>query len=99
MSEEIEEKGPAMVAPQFDLNASLNFDWFQGDFGYADDVTLSNKIVKARKEYECHGCGHAVRIGEHHRSMTSRFDGEIHSHRWCQNCCIAAILCDLGHQA
>ena len=86
------------VSPTFDLNEALYIDWFEGDFGDGE-TRLSNKIVKGRKEHECHGCEKPIVKGELHRSMTEKVDGELESYRWCQKCCIAGILMADGHDA
>lgn len=89
---------PNPVSITFDLNEALNFDWFQGDFGEGE-TTLSNKIVKGRKEHLCHHCDQAIKKGDLHRSMTQKVDGELETYRWCQKCCVAGILLEQGHDA
>lgn len=70
----------------------LAYDPFEGDFGSPGDITLRDKIVKARKSGECHHCGHEIQPGYFARSMTAIFDGKLMSWRWCQACCEAMAL-------
>jgi len=86
------------ISLTFDLTEALYVDWFEGDFG-GDETTLSNKIVKGRKEHTCHCCDKTITVGELHRSMTDRVDGELENYRWCAKCCAAAILQSEGHDA
>ena len=77
----------------------LQFAPFDGDFGAPEDVTLSNKMVTARKEGPCAHCGLTICKGERVRSMSSKFDGELMSHRWCALCCAAMAKCQADKQS
>ena len=70
----------------------LEFDPFEGDFGMPDDIVFSNKMVVARKPGPCAHCGLEIVKGERVRSQSSKFDGELMSHRWCALCCGAMVL-------
>ncbi|EDT1620314.1 hypothetical protein LS97_002143 [Salmonella enterica subsp. enterica] len=74
-----------------DLDAALDFDLFEGDFGTPFDTELSNKIVTSRGEYKCHICAGEILKGENHRSTTWKFDGELMSYRCCNECCMAMV--------
>lgn len=86
-----------IVSRQFDLAQCLDFDAFQGDFGAMDHHVFENKIVAARKEHECFGCGQQIKKGEKHRLLKEKSDGDMNTFRWCGNCCIAMILDMAGH--
>lgn len=86
-----------MTDREFDQDAALNFDLFAGDFGGADDASLSNKIVKGRGVYSCFICAGEIAIGERHRYAVHKFDGEIMTYRCCNACCVAmadSVNCD-----
>lgn len=85
------------VILEVDLAESLHVDWFQGDFGTTDQRVLEDKIVEARKKHQCHNCSKDVAIGEVHRLMKERADGELHTYRWCQRCCVVGLLHMQGH--
>lgn len=70
----------------------LSFDPFEGDFGEQSDKVLTNKMVVARKEGPCAHCGLQIQKGERVRSQSSKFDGQLMSHRWCALCCAAMVL-------
>ncbi len=79
------------------LEDALDFDIFEGDFGTACDIELSNKIVTSRGEYKCHICHGLVLKGEIHRSTTWKFDGELMTYRCCNECCkamVASVNCE-----
>jgi len=67
----------------------LYYDVFEGDFGDPGDRCLENKVVIARKEHECFGCGNTIEIGSYNliRKMVWADDKSFVSYRWCQNCC------------
>lgn len=67
----------------------LAFDPFEGDFGVPGDRVFSNRMVIARKIGPCTHCGTEIKGGERVRRQTSKFDGELMSHRWCSLCCSA----------
>lgn len=67
----------------------LNFDPFEGDFGMPGDKVFTNKMAIARKEGPCSHCGLQIQPSERIRRQTSKFDGELMTHRWCANCCTA----------
>ena len=74
----------------------LSFDPFEGDFGEQDDHVFSNKMVIGRKIYKCsHCCGHITK-GERHRYQSSKFGGELMTHRWCSECCEIMAECVSG---
>ncbi len=98
-------RSPALLAVNYNLNDALSFDAFQGDFGYGDEHTFENKIVTARKDYDCHNCDMAIAKGEKHRVMKEKAGGEMNTYRWCGLCCVAMILddrdggCGFDHRA
>lgn len=67
----------------------LSFDPFEGDFGAPGDTVFSNAMVVARKPGPCSHCGLEICKGERVRRQTSKFDGELMTHRWCALCCAA----------
>lgn len=73
------------------LEAALDFDLFEGDFGTPGDTELSNKIVKGRGKYKCHICAGGIKKGEIHRAAVWKFDGELMSYRCCNACCVAMV--------
>ncbi|MDA6077455.1 hypothetical protein O0544_17355 [Edwardsiella anguillarum] len=86
-----------MTERELDQDAALSFELFAGDFGGADDVSLSNKIVKGRGVYSCFICAGEIAIGERHRYAVHKFDGEIMTYRCCNACCVAmadSVNCD-----
>lgn len=52
---------------------------------------LSDKIVLTRKENKCWHCKDHIEKQEKNRVMRSVCDGEMHSHRFCFQCCQAMI--------
>ena len=77
----------------YDLDDALTFDAFEGDFGYGDECTIKNKIVKAKKEHKCHNCNEKILKGEKNRIMVEKVNGELMTFRWCALCCVA-MICD-----
>lgn len=73
------------------LEDALDFDLFAGDMGDSDDIELSNKIVKGRKEYTCFICNGPIAIAESHRYAVHKFDGEMMTYRCCNECCLAMV--------
>jgi len=74
------------------INNCLDCDPFEGCFGSPGDKFLENKVVVARKDNICCECGQEAAKGTHHRVMKAIFDGELHSYRWCEDCCVAMAL-------
>ena len=72
----------------------LSCDPFEGDFGDQGDITLSDKMVVAKKEHKCVWCHGTIKIGEIYRSRTDKIDGELNSYHWCPACC-AAMVADI----
>lgn len=70
-------------------DAVLSFDPFEGDFGIPGDKVFSNRMVVARKPGPCSHCGIDIAKGDRIRRQTSKFDGELMTHRWCALCCTA----------
>jgi hypothetical protein len=73
------------------LDDALDFDLFQGDFGEPGDSELQNGIVKGRKPYQCFICAGEILKGEIHRRAVWKFDGELHTYRCCNTCCVCMI--------
>ncbi len=73
----------------FNEALALMADPFEGDFGEIGDRTLSDKIVTARKVYECNDCCSPINPGEKCRARTDIIDSGIHKYRWCHLCCAA----------
>ncbi|MGU5684452.1 hypothetical protein ACV1DN_09595 [Aeromonas allosaccharophila] len=71
------------------LESSLCFNPFEGDFGSCGDRTLKDKIVKFRKPHLCHICDGDIKVGELGRNLVEVFDGDIGSFYFCQECCVA----------
>lgn len=81
-----------MPVNNFNEAHALMADPFEGDFGEIGDRTLTDKIVTARKVYECHDCCGTISTGEKCRARTDIIDGEIHRYRWCHLCCAAMAV-------
>jgi predicted nucleic acid-binding Zn ribbon protein len=75
-------------------DAVLSFDPFEGDFGIPGDKIFSNRMAIARKPGPCSHCGTDIAKGERIRRQTSKFDGELMTHRWCALCCTAMASYD-----
>lgn len=71
------------------LESSLYFNPFEGDFGEPGDRTLKDKIVKFRKPHVCHICDGDIKVGELGRNLVEVFDGDIGSFYFCHDCCVA----------
>lgn len=69
----------------------LGLDPFDGEFGNSEDVTLSDKMVRARKEHRCFWCSEIIKLKELHRYRVDKIDGKICTYRWCADCCTAII--------
>lgn len=67
----------------------LDFDPFEGDFGAPGDKVFTNRMAIARKPGPCSHCDMEITKGERVRRQTSKFDGELMTHRWCALCCAA----------
>lgn len=72
-------------------NDSLDFNLFEGDFGDSSDTQLTNKIVKVRKEHECHICSNKTQVGSYARYDVWIFDGEFMKYYVCQDCLDAIV--------
>lgn len=81
-----------------DIGKCLDFDPFEGDFGGPGDRTFHDRLVIARKEYECSHCGGVICVGDRHRSRVDKADGEIVKFRWCPACCAAMAECEADAQ-
>ena len=68
-----------------------DYNPFEGDFGDGGDITFSDKMVKGRKEHQCGHCKGVIKIGETHRNLVGKFEGELMSMRWCAECCEAMV--------
>ena len=75
-------------------NDILDFDPFEGDFGSPSDKVFSNRMAVARKPGPCSHCNTEIAKGERIRRQTSKFDGELMTHRWCAMCCAAMASYD-----
>jgi hypothetical protein len=57
---------------------------------YCDDGPIPEfireKIVKGRKAHECLECGEVIEKGEHHHSISGKWEGDVHTVRVCLNC-------------
>lgn len=73
----------------FNESDCLKYYPFDGDFGAPGDRTLSDRIVTARREGECHDCAQTIHRGERTRRLCAIFDKEMRSYRWCEACCCA----------
>lgn len=72
-------------------NEALDFNLFEGDFGCQSDTQLTSKIVKVRKEHECHICSSKTKVGSYARHDVWIFDGEFMKYYVCQDCLDAII--------
>jgi hypothetical protein len=70
----------------------LDYDPFDADFGSADDITFSDKMVNARKEHECCNCKGKIKKQELYRYIVGKFDDEIHTYKYCAECCAAMVF-------
>lgn len=78
-----------MTDQLFDERECLAFDPFVNTKGDSDERILSDRIVTARKPGPCSICGETIQPGERIRRQSAIVDGEMHSCRCCQACCIA----------
>lgn len=69
------------------MSAALEWD-IHGD-SFDAHRTVFNKIVTARKPYECQNCWGPINVGEQCRSAKILFpnDGTFQTFRWCFDCC------------
>lgn len=67
----------------------LEYDPFEGDFGDQGDTVFKDRIVKARSEHSCSMCSDKVTVGEVHRYIAAKFDGQLMTYRYCHACCDA----------
>jgi hypothetical protein len=74
----------------------LSVNPFDGDYGGcgAKDSILSDRIVKLRKECECHTCAQMAKIGTRVRRRVEIYDGDFMRFAWCQKCCEAMASSD-----
>jgi hypothetical protein len=72
----------------------LLYDPFADDFGNYGDKILKDKLVKARKENTCFICGETIHKGDTIRSITTIYEGEIGTARYCTKCCEAMEVWD-----
>jgi hypothetical protein len=78
------------------IDSVLKYDPFAGDFGDGER-TLSDKIVKGRKEHTCDMCFGIIVVGEIHRARVEvEYDTEINTYRYCNACCEAMSI-DIEH--
>lgn len=69
----------------------LEFDPFEGDYGAPGDKVFTKVMCIARKPGPCSHCGCEINKGERIRRQSSKFDGELMTHRWCAVCCAAIV--------
>ncbi len=67
----------------------LEYDPFDGDFGVPGDIVLRDKVVKARKDFKCSMCCQGMSKGTMKRAIAAKFDGQLMSYDYCQECCEA----------
>lgn len=79
---------PVRDTPEWDALV-LAADPFAGDFGVPDDREVSDKMAIARKPGPCHICAEIIQPKERIRRMVGVIDGEIHTARFCAECCHA----------
>lgn len=73
-----------------DFRLVMSIDPFAGD--ESDARILQDDVVTARKPHECLHCHGPIRRGERVRVQKAVVDGEIHTARWCAECCGAMAL-------
>ena len=49
-------------------------------------TTLSQRMVKARKQHKCYECHRAIAPGKKYEKYTGVCDGEIFTHKTCLDC-------------
>jgi hypothetical protein len=69
--------------------AVLNYNQFQDDFGDQSDVTFKDRLVRARKIYNCTYCSGQIFPRAIYRYEIHRFDGQVRTYRSCYDCCVA----------
>lgn len=79
------------------LNAELgifdnitDFDPFDGD--NFDVNRIKDKVVTTRKDYVCQHCYGIVAKGTLSRNIVESLEGNLHSFRFCTDCCKAMVL-------
>lgn len=72
----------------------LSDDPFAGDFG-SGEISLSDKMVTARKNHTCHCCAGSCEKNTRNRVLVERGDDGIETFRWCQECCFAMAVYDI----
>lgn len=84
-----------------DLEAALQYNPFEGDFGDVGDRELRDKIVKFRTAGGCHICGLDVKPGTLGRSLTMLWacDREVRTYRYCTECTVAMACSWTDHGA
>jgi hypothetical protein len=73
-----------------DEDALFNYYPFEGDRD-VDVVRFGDKLVKGRKEYECHICAEIIKKGEMQRALSEcdRDEQKVMTFRFCWDCCVA----------
>ena len=66
----------------------LGFDPYSDDLGECDFREFSDKIVKTKKEANCFNCGGIIPARSHSRVIKILLEGEFHTARWCERCCL-----------
>lgn len=65
---------------------------FEGDFGEQGDLSLSDKIVRAKTEHECGVCLETIHKNDDYRKLVMIWAGEgLNVYKFCLNCCRAAV--------
>ena len=67
----------------------LSYDPFQGDFGDQGDYIFKDRLVIARKQFQCVHCCGTILPRQLNRYLVARFDGQMRTYRWCSTCCDA----------
>jgi hypothetical protein len=73
------------------MYSPLDYDPFAGDYGSPGDHTFKDKMVKARKVGKCSHCAGSFNSGTSYRYIVEKFDGELHTYKYCERCCAAMV--------
>ena len=67
----------------------LNYDPFDGDFGEPSDHIFKDRLVVARKQFQCVHCCGTIFPRQLNRYLVAKIDGQMRTYRWCSTCCDA----------
>lgn len=73
------------------MYSPLDYDPFAHDYGSDGDHTFKDKMVKARKVGKCGHCCGSIQIGTQYRYLVQKYEGELHTYKYCADCCAAMV--------